>query len=509
MNKNLNILHLEDNYYDFEIISSILKEELSSDEFIYNIIHAKNKNEFINALNKEKIDLILSDYTIPGYSGFEALAFLRENYPDIPFIFVSGTIGEEKAIECLKNGARDYIIKDRIKRLVPSILNVIKEEEIKTEKKKLEDDFLRLQRIENIGALANGIAHDLNNVLAPIQMASEIFKLKLTDDKSQKLISIIQSSVTHATDLIRQILLFGRGNNDETININPNSIASDIIYMIKSTFPKSIIIIQDLAEDLWNITGNQTQINQVLLNLCINARDAMSNGGTLKITTANIIIDHENGKKGGEYVEISVSDTGEGMSPEVMEKIFDPFFTTKEKGTGTGLATSMSIAKRYGGFIKVSSDLGIGTEFKIYFPVSKSQNVSIISGVSPEIPSGKNELVLVVDDELSIREMMKTTLEVYNYRVLTAAEGIEAISIYSKNKDNIGVIFVDLRMPLMDGVDTITVLRKLNPKCKIIVFTGLTDGRNILGNPEEFSILQKPFAAEQMLITLHNVLKNN
>jgi two-component system cell cycle sensor histidine kinase/response regulator CckA len=631
MNTKLKILYLEDNNYDFEIISSVLEEELSCQ-----IIHAKNSEEFIRALDKEKFDLIISDYTIPGYSGFEALDYLEQNYPETPFIFVSGTIGEEKAIECIKKGARDYIIKDRPKRLITSINNIIKEEVAKkdlklseeeiirqntlltsvldatkdgiivvnldgkyeifnnkfleifdiplsiaetkennnileytadkfinsedfmagsgesysetekyfydtlylkngkviesnsqpyrlhgkisgrvwsfrdiTEKKKLEEDFLRLQRVENLGAIASGIAHDLNNVLSPILMASEYFQTMLTDEDSQSFITIIQRSVNHATDLVKQILSFGRGNTETNYNINTNSLISNIIFMIQSTFPKTIKITQDYSEDLWDISGNQTQINQVLLNICINARDAMNNKGTLKIHTKNISIDHEEGIQSGKYVEISITDTGEGMSPEIMEKIFEPFFTTKEigKGTGLGLATSKQIIEKHGGFIKLKSELGAGTEFKIYLPTIKSAAISNLAIDSNKIPSGKNELVLVVDDELSIREMMKVTLEVYNYRVLTAAEGVEAISIYSKNKDSISVIFVDLVMPLLDGVDTITVLRQINPNCKIIALTGLSDQKNIPEEPEGLPVLQKPFAGEQMLITLNDVLK--
>jgi signal transduction histidine kinase len=506
MIKNLNILHLEDNYYDFELLSSILLEELPC-----NIVHASNKTDFFNALKQEKFDLIISDYSLPEYSGIEALTYALENYSDTPFIFVSGTIGEEKAIECIKKGARDYIIKDRPKRLVPSIKNIIKEETEKREKKKLEEDYLRLQRVENIGSMASGIAHDLNNVLTPILMASEILMMEMTDDKNMPMISIIQKSVSHATDLIRQILTFGRGVDEIKNNININSIVSDIVYMIKSTFPKTITITQDSSEDLWDITGNQTQINQVLLNLCVNARDAMSKEGSLKISTKNIIVDQACGMEPGKYLEISVSDTGEGISPEIINNVFEPFFTTKEKGKGTGLglATTKEIVKKHGGFIKLKSEPGVGTEFKIYFPTMKieeGKNPVIDSG---KIPVGNNELVLVVDDDISIRNMMKAALEVYNYRVLTASEGVEAISVYSKNSAEISVVFVDLMMPLMDGIDTITVLREINPKSKIIALTGLADGRNLLGNPDVYSILQKPFAIEQMLINLDEVLKIN
>jgi len=383
-----------------------------------------------------------------------------------------------------------------------------------TQKKQLEAQFLRTQRLESIGTLAGGIAHDLNNVLTPIIASAQLLlSNQLNDQKRQQLIMTVESSAKRGAALVKQVLSFARGLEGKRAVLQLKHLLLEIRQIVKETFPKAIEFTMLLPPELWVVSGDATQLHQVFMNLCVNARDAMPYGGTLEIRAENLFIDHNYAQmhleaQVGPYIAITVTDTGTGIAPEVLDRIFEPFFTTKDQGVGTGLglSTVMGIIKGHGGFVTVNSQVGVGTEFKVYLP-------AVRGAVTPEaadlkLPKGQGELILVVDDEVAICEITKTTLETYNYRTLIAGDGIEAIALYAQHKDEINAVLIDMMMPSMDGSTTIRTLQKINPQIKIIAFSGLVSSDKIavtLGTGVK-AFLSKPYTAQELLKTISEVL---
>ncbi|HXG30108.1 MAG TPA: response regulator [Thermodesulfobacteriota bacterium] len=633
MKPPLKILHLEDNPDDAELIRSMLMKE----GIVCDVVRVENQRDFLTALEQGQIDLVLSDYSLPSLDGISALKMMRERYPDLPFIFVSGVIDEELAIETIKSGATDYVLKHRLSRLVSAVRRALSEVEERaerkraeekvrqmatlldiatdaiivqdmdhimifwnksagrlygwteeevlgrradeiyyrggssefeeavkitkekgewkgelhhvtkegrevilqsrwtlvrddegkpkwilivntdiTERKRMESQLLRAQRMESIGTLAGGIAHDLNNILQPIIMAIGILRQEYGDEKNRKLLDTIEASARRGANLVKQVLSFARGEEGEHTVLQMRHLIPEIEKIVKETFPKSIDIHTDTSRDLWTILGDPTQLHQVLMNLCVNARDAMPNGGTLTISAENLLIDENYAQTNidarvGPYVVITVSDTGIGIPPEIIDRIFEPFFTTKgpDKGTGLGLSTTFGIVKGHGGFINVYSEVGKGTRFMVYLPaIETSQTKEARARREKGLPLGNGELILVVDDEASILEITRATLETYGYRVITASDGVEAIALYIENQKEIKAVILDMMMPIMDGAATIRALRRIDPGVKVIAVSGLkgNEGATMVSESEVKAFLSKPYTAESLLKTLHGIL---
>ena len=387
-----------------------------------------------------------------------------------------------------------------------------------TEKKRMETQFLRAQRMESIGTLAGGIAHDLNNVLSPILMAVDMLQMKARDDSSRNWLEVLRTNAERGSNMVRQVLSFARGVEGERVALQPKHLIKEIVKILRETLPKSVAIKYELAESLWMISADATQVHQVLMNLCVNARDAMPNGGTISLSAQNVTVDENYARmhieaKAGPFVVITVSDTGVGMSPEVQGRIFEPFFTTKEmsKGTGLGLSTAVTIVKSHGGFINVYSEVGKGTQFALYFPALDLRDSAQADAVRVDLPAGNGELILVVDDEEAIRQITRGTLETFGYRVLTAGDGTEAVALYAEQKNDIAAVLTDMVMPFMDGPATIRALQKMNPQVKIIAASGLPasqrSGEDSLQGVQAF--LNKPYTAEKLLKALAEVLKDS
>lgn len=385
-----------------------------------------------------------------------------------------------------------------------------------TEKKKLEQQYLRVQRMESIGTLAGGIAHDLNNVLAPILMSIELLRMTSRDQRAQSVLGTIEASAKRGADMVQQILSFARGVEGERVTILPRQIIEEIQNLVQDTFPKNITFQAELPSVLPAFVGDHTQIHQVLLNLCVNARDAMPDGGVMTVAASNIIVDeqyaatHANAKPGS-YVMITVTDTGTGIPPQVIEKIFDPFFTTKElgRGTGLGLSTVLAIVKSHDGFISVHSEQGMGTTFTVCFPASVSSATGELIEVQEPNLRGQGELILVVDDEAAVRTITQQTLEAFGYRVRVAADGTEAVAIYTEHQSDIAVVLTDMMMPILDGPGTIQVLKHLNPAVKIIAASGLSNDGGALraAGMGVKHFLPKPYTANTVLTVLREVLE--
>lgn len=381
-----------------------------------------------------------------------------------------------------------------------------------TEKKKLESHFLRAQRMESIGTLAGGIAHDLNNVLTPILMSLKL--LRDYEDVPPDLVDTLETSAHRGASIVQQVLSFARGVEGERTILQVKHPLNEVIKIAKDIFPPVIQIKSKIERDLWPVEGDATQLHQVLMNLFVNARDAMPHGGRLQVEADNVQLDENYARmqpdaKAGAYVVISVSDTGSGIPPALLSKIFEPFFTTKAvgKGTGLGLSTAIGIVRSHGGFLTVYSEVGKGTCFKVYLPAAESSIATREVEQSRVVPSGKGETILVVDDEAAVREIVKVTLENNGYKVLTAGDGAEAVAVFARKKD-IKAVVVDAMMPYMDGPATVRALQKLNPQTRFVAISGLMENDKVAQMSElsKVAFLAKPFTTEQILRTLDDLL---
>lgn len=387
-----------------------------------------------------------------------------------------------------------------------------------TEQRKTEQQFLRAQRLESIGTLASGIAHDLNNILTPILLAVEVLKTAEMQADQKELIDTVELSARRGASIVKQVLSFARGADGNRVPMQVTNLLKDIENIIKETFPKNIRLTVKLPQDVWSVYGDETQLHQVVMNLVVNARDAMPKGGELLLGAENQTLDAQyvgmfQGIAPGKFVVVRVEDSGVGMSAEVIERIFEPFFTTKDvdRGTGLGLSTSIGIVKAHGGIIRMYSEPKKGSRFHVYLPAWQSEEEIADEELLTKIPRGKGEKILVVDDEAPIRKVTRQTLEMNGYRVETAQDGAEAIAVYAEQKNSIQLVVTDMMMPVMDGLGTIQVLRKMNPKLPIIVASGL-DANGRLAQLSAYGIkffLPKPYSSDTLLKTIYQALNND
>ena len=384
-----------------------------------------------------------------------------------------------------------------------------------TESKKLEQQFLRAQRMESIGTLSGGIAHDLNNLLMPIVMGVDMLKRLDPDEQNLRVIKNIERSAKRGANLVKQMVSFARGAEGSRVAVRLGDVVAEVQSIAESTFPKNVRFDTDISPDLSLILGDATQIHQVLLNLCVNARDAMPGGGWLSLTARNADLDAQvatlHGGATGGYVVLRVADNGAGMTKEVLDRIFEPFFTTKEvgKGTGLGLSTALGIVRGHGGFVEVSSEPGQGTVVEVYLPANvDSAAATDLEHKSEMLPMGHGETIMVVDDETSILDVTRQTLESFGYNVITADDGAEAIAHYALRHSEIAVVLTDIMMPIMDGPTLIAAMRRIDPNVTVVTASG--QNRKAIGSNTASAngqlFLAKPYSAEALLCTLNNVL---
>lgn len=756
----MKILHLEDNPRD----ATLVRDVLSVDWPDCAITVVATRDDFVRGLGAGGFDLIISDYKLPGFNGLEALQLVRERTPDIPFIFFSGTLGEERAIEAVRAGAADYVIKDRMQRLPVSVQRVMREsreqqarrqieaalaqeqylmrmlmdnvpdhvyfkdaqsrfiavsrslaqrhglepmalkgksdfdvftkehaqsayedeqriirtgepilnqEEKETwadgsvtwvsstklplrdasgtvigtfgvsrditerkqaeariqeqaeiinqapiaiiiadlehriiycnrgaeqfyglpvaqmygrtaedlftaetvarlaagraeaiargqwagevalltrqgrplqaqfhmslirdeagqprarlsvaldisEKKQIEEQFLRAQRLESLGMLAAGIAHDLNNILAPVLMGAPLLRQRAAHPSDLRVLDGIENSAGRGAALVRQILSFAHGVSGDKVLIQAKHLLRDVSSLIEQTFPKNIRLEEHIPNDLWTVQGNPTQLHQVVLNLCVNARDAMPRGGTLRLAAHNQVLDAAAVQAAGygapgPYLVLEVGDTGTGIPPDILERIWNPFFTTKGegKGTGLGLSTVRGIAASHGGFARVDTAVAQGTTFRVFLPAVEqgAAGRALPTSRHPFEVRGAGELILVVDDESSVRELITAVLSRCGYRVLVAAHGIEAMALYTPRATEIALVITDLSMPEMGGGDLATALSRLNPGVRVLFISGAGGAPGVQDNvPPGSRILTKPFAVEKLAAAVGEAL---
>lgn len=600
----LRLLLVEDNAEDAELVLL----ELRRAGFDVAVQRVENELAFRASLNGE-VDLILSDYALPQFNGIRALQVLSDLGFDIPFILVSGTIGEEIAVAAMKLGAADYLLKDRLGRLGSAVSQAIERSRVRTEgrrtiealraseerfrqladnieevfwiadengarviyispayekiwgrtcesllsnpeqwieavhpadavriraarasrlasglydetfrivrpdltirwirdrafavknpsdsvarmvgvaedisqRKELEAQFLRAQRMEAIGTLAGGLAHDLNNILAPVLMAAGLLKDRAADGQDRAMLEMMEQSSQRGAAIIRQLLTFSRGIEGEKSPVEIQRLLKEIVNIIRETFPREITLVDESVQDLWPVVADATQLHQVFVNLCVNARDAMPDGGQITLSAKNVELTalevaRRPDVKAGTYVRVTVADTGTGIPPDLLARIFDPFFTTKEigKGTGLGLSTVLGILRSHAGFIDVQSEPSKGAAFSVYLPATNQPAVQAAESLKQERPlSGKGETILVVDDEEAIREATQRLLTGHNFKVLTAVNGQDAIMVFLENRTRVRLVLTDVMMPTMGGLALVRALQVLDPEIRCIAITGM------------------------------------
>ena len=636
-NGALHILLIEDNPADAELITY----ELRRAEVHHQTRCVARKKEFLLEMRKQPLDAIISDFSMPEFNALDALSAMQADHLDVPFILVTGSQSEEVAVECIKRGVDDYILKSSLKRLPSALLSCIQKKraekerkeaeqrireqaallnkardailvmdlkglitfwndsaeriygwsaaeivgkenaarfsgadqtqyeqawaavlrsdvwqgELKqvlpargtarvdreiyvesrwslirdpagepksilvinsdiTEQKRLEAHFLRAQRLESIGTLAGGIAHDLNNVLTPILVSLKLLR-EMKGDTPPEVLETLDASAHRGAAIVQQVLSFARGVEGERGLLDLRHPLGEVLKIAKDVFPRTVEIRSNFDPELWPVQGDPTQLHQVFMNLVVNARDAMPEGGRLQLEAINTEIDENYARmqpeaKSGPYVTVTVADTGGGIPPGLLTKIFEPFFTTKElgKGTGLGLSTALGIVRSHGGFLTVYSEIGKGTSFKVYFPAVRSTEPIAKQKEPTAMPQGNGELVMVADDEAAIREIIKVTLENNGYRVLTVTDGTEAVAAIVSSRKKVKAAMIDLMMPFMDGLATIRALQKLDANLPIIAISGLMDQSRVsqLSEFAGVSFLPKPFTSEQLLAELHSSL---
>lgn len=507
----LRALIVEDSQNDCDLLLAILQK--GGYDVTYR--RAYNAEMLSGMLEEGRWDIVISDYSMPGFTGTDALAMVRGKSLDVPFVFFSGTIGEEIAVHAMRSGAQDYVIKGKSARLLPAIQRELREAELRGERKQMEHRLRQLEKFEALGKLAGGVAHDFNNVIGAIMGWAELGVDRVPSGSPESnLFQRIREQATRAAGLTRQLLAYARRQVLAPRSINLNQMVTETGALLQKTIGAQIEVKTELAADLAVTRADPSQIEQVIMNLCFNARDAMPKGGELLIETRNVELDANHCKwradaQPGHYVQLSVTDTGIGMSASTIERIFEPFFTTKEvgKGTGLGLSTVMGIVKQHGGFVDVYSELGKGTAFRVYVPASEGPAEVLHSPDEPTVRGG-TETILVADDHDGMRDMAREILETLGYRVVLARDGEEAVRQFSANQEEISLLLLDVIMPRVDGIDAYERICKLKSSVPVIFTSGYSDHGPLLASvaAKGTTILQKPYGSKVLARKMREIL---
>jgi two-component system, cell cycle sensor histidine kinase and response regulator CckA len=480
MNTTLRILHLEDDPLDAALVES----NLIAAGIDCAIHRVQNREDFVVALQHGGVDLILSDFTLPAFDGFAAIDIVNKEWPDVPLILVSGTLGEDRAVNSLQRGATDYVLKDHLTRLAPAVRRAMQTVQERAERRRLEVQCIEAQKMEVIGQLAGGVAHDFNNILAVILGYSDMIMSGLDPDNPlQKAAEEIRHAAHRAAGLTRQLLVFSRKETAQPVVLNLDEVVQGLEKMLRRLVDENITMTIALESKSGRLQADSGYVGQVLMNLVVNARDAMPNGGHLTIATANVSLLENNDQPrpnalSGEFVVLRVSDTGAGMTAEVRARLFEAFYTTKPrgKGTGLGLFICQTIVQQSGGHIDVQSEPGRGTTFHVYFP-RVEQPVDDVDNLTPSgpLPCG-TETLLVVEDDPAVRLLARSILESLGYTVLTATNGQDGLHVVREhNGKPIRLVLTDVIMPLMSGKVMAEWLKTTDPALKFLFTSGYTD----------------------------------
>lgn len=536
----LKILLLEDSDLDTELLGAVL-DDLGHP---YTIDRVMTEPDFTAAAASGRHHLILADYVLPTFDGLSALAIARAQCPGTPFVFVSGTLGEDVAVEALKRGATDYVTKQRLDRLPRTImralaearahaereralqelrdLNATLEARVKArtsdlaaanaelhrqiaERERVEEALRQAQRLEAVGQLTSGVAHDFNNLLTVISGNIEFLERAIPDERSQRRLQMMRGAADRGARLTAQLLAFSRRQRLEPTPVELNQTVASMRDLLQSSIGGAVRIEMMLQADLWSALVDATQIELVILNLAINARDAMAVGGCLTIETANVTLSQAPSRPEepapGEYVMLAVSDTGTGITPEVLARVFEPFFTTKavDKGSGLGLAQVYGFVKQSGGGVRIDTRVGEGTSVRIYLPraepASPAREVTKPAiDCADQRRTGDRPVVLVVDDDSAVREITTSILSENGYRIREAGSGLAALTALESDAC-VDLIVLDFAMPGMNGAEAACEIRLRWPHLPVMFVTGYADTAALMqaGEVGAERIVQKPF----------------
>ena len=522
MSQPLRIIHLETNSADAELIATTLKDA----DIPCQLKRVQTREEFLAALRQEGFSLILADTAVPGFDGAAALSHTRTLHPDMPFLFVSSTQGEEFAIDMMQRGATDYISKQRLGRLGPSIKRTLRELDERLERRRAQDalsvsekQFRQAQKMEAVGRLAGGLAHDFNNLLTVIMGHSQVLLGELHPDNPMRTkIEEMQKAGGRAASLIRQLMAFSRKQEVEPKTLSFNSVVGNVDGMLQRLIGEDIqLVIRPDPYD-GHVNADLGQLEQVLINLVVNARDAMPNGGLLAIETSQTEltrtpVHHLHPLPLGQYVKLTVTDTGCGMDADVLSHLFEPFFTTKEEpnGTGLGLSTVFGIVTTCGGGIDVWSQVGHGTTFDLYFPRVNPQ----AAATDTTAPQGHlrqgSETILLVEDDSGVRNLVRHELLKTGYQVLEAKNGVEACLTATQQSYHVDLLLTDVAMPGMNGRELAQHLCVIKPNLRVLFMSGYLDDISVNRgmNPHRTTFLQKPFTPDVLLRTVRALLDSS
>ena len=522
MTQPLRFIHLESNPADAALIATTLRDA----GILCQLKQAQTREEFLAALRQEGFSLILADTAVPGFDGATALSLARTLHPDVPFLFVSDTQGEEFAIDMMQHGATDYISKQRLGRLVPSIKRTLRELDERLERRRAEDalrvsekQFRQAQKMEAVGRLAGGLAHDFNNLLTVIMGHSQVLLGELpSGNPIRAKIEEMQKAGERAASLIRQLMAFSRKQPLEPKILPLNSVVGNVESMLRRLIGEDIQLV--IRPDPFNghVKADPGQLEQVLMNLVVNARDAMPNGGLLAIETsqtelARTPMHHLHPLPLGQYVKLTVTDTGCGMNADVLAHLFEPFFTTKEehKGTGLGLSTVFGIVTTCGGGIDVWSQVGHGTTFDLYFPRVNPQAPT----ADATAPQGRlrqgSETILLVEDDSGVRNLVRHELVKTGYQVIEAKNGVEACLTATQQSYHVDLLLTDVVMPGMNGRELAQHLSVIKPNLRVLFMSGYLDDISVNSSmdPHRTTFLQKPFTPDLLLRTVRALLDSS
>ncbi len=503
----LRALIVEDRAADADLIL----RELKRGGFVTTHERVETADALRAALDKQAWDIVLSDYYLPTFDAPGALAVLQASGYDMPFIVVSGSVGEDTAVAAMRAGATDYIMKDRLQRLPPAITKALAEAAVRRERLQLQQDLARAQKLEAIGRLAGGVAHDFNNVLTAILGSAELLMLDTPPgEHAREEVEIIRDAAIRAQDLIRQLLAFSARQVLQPVVLDLNDLITDLGRMLRRLIGEDLTLDTDLAPDLCAVRADPGQVEQVLVNLAVNARDAMPDGGRLAIRTANVDATDGGDVPAGPYVLIEVTDTGTGMDAPTLARVFEPFFTTKErgKGTGLGLASVYGIVRQSGGHIAVTSTPGVGTSFRIHLPRVDAPVDAAPAPRVVSVPAAGTETVLVAEDEQMVRVLIRKVLEQAGYTVLLASGGAEALQLAARHAGPIQMLVTDVVMPGMNGRELARRLLELRPDTKVLFLSGYADDaveRHGVLDPGT-AFMQKPFSPGALASRVREVL---
>jgi two-component system cell cycle sensor histidine kinase/response regulator CckA len=508
---SLRLLIIEDSEDDAALLLLLLRQA----GFEINSERVDSAGALAQALNINW-DIIISDHSMPHFSGTEALKAVRARDANVPFIFVSGTIGEDVAADAMRTGAQDYVMKTNLKRLVPAVQRELRDAGERKERNRLARRVQQLQKYEAIGRLVGGIAHDFNNMIGAILGWAEMGCEETQPENGlHNRFQKIRDQSVRAGKLTSQLLAFAGGQVLQTRKINLNILVKEEMGLLSRIIGEDIEVRVRVAPDLRVTLADPTQIEQVLMNLCLNARDAMAGGGQLLIQTQNVELgadfcrDHPHAQP-GTYVLLSVTDTGVGMDTATMENMFEPFFTTKEtgKGTGLGLATVQGIVSQHRGFILASSAPEKGTSFQVYLPadygVHEPDDATYVNQ-----PLRGTETILLAEDHDGLRDTAQEMLQALGYRILAASDGTKALELFKQNADQIDLIVMDVVMPSLSGPEAYLEMSAMRPGVRVIFTTGYTPKAKALVSMVERGavVLRKPYSLTSLSQAVRGALQ--